>query len=144
MNTFISHNEKETLSFGKKLGQSLKGGEIIALSGDLGAGKTKLSQGIALGLGVKKKLNSPTFVIVKKYPGHKTLIHIDAYRLNGADDLINIGWEDFINPETVILIEWPERIKKILPVKTVWITIKSLGENSRKIITKEQKARLQK
>jgi len=139
MNTFISHNEKETLNFGKKLVKAFKGGEIIALSGDLGAGKTKLSQGIALGLGVKKKVNSPTFVIVKKYPGRKTLIHIDAYRLRGADDLINIGWKDFIDPDTIILIEWPERIKKILPAKTVWITIKSLGENSRKITTKEQK-----
>lgn len=138
MDIFISNSEKETLSFGKKLGRSLKGGEIIALSGDLGAGKTKLSQGIALGLEVKKTVNSPTFVIAKKYPGRKTLIHIDAYRLNSASDLINIGWEDFINPDTVILIEWPERIKKILPAKTIWIKIKSQGDDCRKIITKKK------
>lgn len=134
MDTFISQSEKETLAFGKTLGQSLKGGEIIALSGDLGSGKTKLSQGIALGLAVKKKVNSPTFVIIKKYPGRKTLIHIDAYRLTNATDLINIGWDDFINSDTVILIEWPERIKKILPAKTIWIKIKSQGDNCRKII----------
>lgn len=141
MISFISHNAKDTLKYGQKLGQSLKGGEVIALSGDLGAGKTKLSQGIALGLEVKKKVNSPTFVIVKKYPGRLNLIHIDAYRLQGEDDLINIGWEDFINQDTVVLIEWPERIKKILPRETVWISIKAKDENTREIKTKEQKVK---
>ncbi|HNX11151.1 MAG TPA: tRNA (adenosine(37)-N6)-threonylcarbamoyltransferase complex ATPase subunit type 1 TsaE [bacterium] len=130
MTKIISRSDKQTESLGKKLGAACQGGEVFALFGDLGAGKTCLTQGIAKSLGLKSKVNSPTFVImkmyeVKKHKSIKHFYHIDAYRLSSAQELEAIGALDYLNqPDTVSVIEWPERIKKVLPAKAQKIKLK--------------------
>jgi len=129
----IAKNEKETFSLAKTFAQKLKGGEIIGLIGDLGAGKTVFTQGLAQALKIKQVIASPTFVIMKVYPvKHKTikqLVHIDAYRIKSAADIVAIGAIDYFNrADTVTVIEWADNIKNILPSKTKYITIKIDGE----------------
>lgn len=112
---YTTKNEKETYSLGKEFGESLKGGEIIGLIGDLGAGKTSFTKGVANALSIKNTVTSPTFVIMKAYEGRKKLVHIDAYRLTGYSDLRSIGIEDHLNNNTIIIIEWADRLKDELP-----------------------------
>lgn len=134
----ITQSEKETFLIAQKFAQTLQGGEVVGLIGNLGAGKTIFAKGLAQGLGVKNIVNSPTFVIMKVYQTKKGLIknfcHIDAYRLTNEKDLEAIGVLDYFNDSSSItLIEWPERVKKILPQKTIFIKIKRLGEEKREI-----------
>ena len=144
MEKVITKNENETFEYGLKLGQTLKGGEVLALYGNLGAGKTKLLQGLAQGLGVKGPVNSPTFNILKLYkiPGNKKIkffCHIDAYRLSSENDLITLGVEEYFqNKETVTAIEWAEKINNIWPKNTIIIKIKSLSEEKRELTVKKQ------
>jgi tRNA threonylcarbamoyladenosine biosynthesis protein TsaE len=139
-----THNEKETFDFALKLAKKAKGGEVYALSGDLGAGKTVFVRGFAAGLGVKRNVNSPTFVLMKIYPvkKHKTIneiCHIDAYRLKTARDLEAIGALDYFGREGVIsFLEWPEALKKLLPAKTIRVEIKHKKEEIREIQLKNQ------
>jgi tRNA threonylcarbamoyladenosine biosynthesis protein TsaE len=126
---FISVSEKQTLNFAKDFSKKLYGGEILGLVGDLGAGKTIFTKGLGAGLGIKKNITSPTFVLMKIYPvtRHnqiKLLVHIDAYRIKSASNLIAIGATEYFNrPDTVTIIEWADKIKKILPKKTKFITL---------------------
>jgi len=134
----ITNSEKETFAFGQEYGEKLKGGEIIGLCGDLGAGKTILAKGVAFSLGIKKNVNSPTFVVMKVYPAKKdeikTFVHIDAYRLSSEKDLIALGAEEYFNdPSAVILVEWADKVRKILPNKTKYVKIEILEDNKRKI-----------
>jgi len=123
-------SEKETFNFAKNFAAKFKGGEIIGLIGDLGAGKTIFAKGLAKGLGIKQIVNSPTFVLMKIYncQNHKTiknLVHIDAYRIESVKDFIAIGTEEYFNKkDTVIVIEWADKIKKILPKNTKYIIFK--------------------
>ncbi|HAM88280.1 MAG: hypothetical protein US83_C0010G0101 [Candidatus Falkowbacteria bacterium GW2011_GWC2_38_22] len=140
MQKIITNSEQETFDFAKNFAKSLRGGEVIGLSGDLGAGKTIFSKGIAAGLGVKDNVNSPTFVIMKKYEIKnqkseiRNLIHIDAYRLNSAEDIRAIGADEYFEkPETITVIEWPENIKKILPKNTIYFHIKNITADKREI-----------
>ncbi len=144
MKKIISHSNKQTTAIGKELGAGCQGGEVFALYGNLGAGKTCLAQGIAKGLRLKNKVNSPTFVIMKMYPikRHKTIkhfCHIDAYRLSKPQELKAIGALDYIHQsDTVTVIEWPEKIKKILPKKTISIILKNNPPNPNdRILTKK-------
>jgi len=135
---FISHSQLETIELGKRLGAKLKGGEVIGLIGDLGSGKTALAKGIALGLGVKTIVNSPTFVLMKVYRVKKNkikhLVHIDAYRIKSANDIVAIGAGDYLKAnDAVVIVEWAEVIKKILPKNTIFIKLVAQEEN-RKII----------
>jgi tRNA threonylcarbamoyladenosine biosynthesis protein TsaE len=114
---------------------------VVALRGDLGAGKTQFVQGLAKGLVIKETINSPTFVILKKYPflkpiaGFKTFYHIDCYRLNSAKDLAALGIKEiFKNPENIVAIEWPEIINDFLPKSNLGITFKVVGKNKRQIL----------
>lgn len=143
MVTVITKNEKETYNLGLALGHKCQGGEVFALCGDLGAGKTKLVQGLAFGLGIKVRVNSPTFNILKLYKINqsrrssrmiKRFCHIDAYRLKSEADLETLGVEEFFSDyQTVVAIEWAEKVKKIWPRRAKIIEIKSLNENIRKI-----------
>lgn len=139
MKTVITKNEKATFNLGLALGKKCRGGEVFALCGDLGAGKTKLLQGLAVGLGVKSRVNSPTFNILKTYKSAgrvKYFCHIDAYRLRSERDLIILGVEEFLNSaETVTAIEWAEKVKKIWPKNVKIINIKQLSINNRAITT---------
>jgi tRNA threonylcarbamoyladenosine biosynthesis protein TsaE len=133
---FLSTSEKQTFNFARALVKKLKGGEVIGLIGKLGAGKTVFTKGLAKGLSVKKTITSPTFVLMRVYtiqrPHVKLLVHIDAYRLKSAKDLLAIGVSDYFSrPDTIIIIEWADKIKKILPKKTRFITIAHNKNNSR-------------
>lgn len=114
---------------------------IIALSGDLGAGKTTLTQAIARELGVKENLQSPTFTILKRYALHITrytsLVHIDAYRLKSGEELQKLNWEEYVsNPNNLIIIEWPENIIGLLSTDVISIILEHIGENERQITLK--------
>jgi len=126
-------NEAETLNLGKDLARQFKGGEIVALSGDLGAGKTVFTKGLAQGLGYKKVITSPTFVLMKVYspdnPIVKNFVHVDCYRIDNEDDLYGIGFNDYLGrSDTVVAIEWAEKIRDLLKKtkgKVVNVKIKS-------------------
>jgi len=135
---FLSTSEKQTFNFAKKFSKKLTGGETIGLIGNLGAGKTIFTKGLAAGLAIKKNLTSPTFVLMKIYPVAKhrqikLLAHLDAYRIKSAKDLVAIGVAEYFGrPDTVTVIEWADKIKKILPKKTKFINI-TYKNNSRVI-----------
>lgn len=141
MQKTISKNFEETRDLGKKLAGELKGGELICLSGDLGSGKTTFSQGVLEALGAEKPYSSPTFMIIKVYdikisnPKAKIrkVYHIDTYRID-EKDILDLGWEEMLREkDSVIIVEWPERIKNIIPASAKWISLKWLDENRREI-----------
>jgi len=115
---------KETVDAGYKFGKKLKKGDIVCLSGDLGVGKTAFASGIASALGVTDYITSPTFTIVNEYNGSVPLYHFDAYRINGPDEMFEIGFDEYIDGRGIVIIEWPEMIKEILPDYAIWVTIK--------------------
>ena len=131
-------NASETKEFGKKFGAGLKGGEVIALSGDLGAGKTTFVQGLAEGVGIDERIMSPTFLLMREHSikfGGK-LYHIDLYRLesNVEQEIENLGISDFWSKsENLVVIEWAEKAKETLPSNTTWIKFENIDENIRKI-----------
>ncbi len=108
-------SEKETFDVGFALSSELKGGEIISLDGDLGVGKTVFSKGLGKGLGVEQIINSPTFSIVNEYEGRMKMYHLDVYRINSEDELYDIGFYEMADSGAVMLIEWAEKIRDILP-----------------------------
>lgn len=130
--TFISKNTQETLEFGKNLASYLGNGDVLLLRGDLGAGKTTITKGVAQGLAITERVNSPTFNILKLYlKGSKNLFHIDAYRLE--QDKNDIGLDEYIGGEGITIIEWPDYIATLLPKKTIDITINHIDLESREI-----------
>lgn len=132
----ISHGEKETFTFAFDMAKKAYGGEVITLSGELGAGKTVFSKGFAAGLGIKEEITSPTFTIMNEYKGEKfTLCHVDAYRLSSGEEAYAAGLCDYIGAENcVCLIEWAENIMSVLPENAVKIEIKYVDENTREIV----------
>lgn len=141
MAKLASHSAKETFQFGKRLSKKLKGGEVIALSGELGAGKTVLVKGMAAGLGIKRTISSPTFLLLRVYRvrGHKKIrhfVHVDAYRVKHPAELLDAGLGDYLGqPDTVAIIEWADRVRTLLPERRVDIQLK-LGatQNRRQIV----------
>jgi tRNA threonylcarbamoyladenosine biosynthesis protein TsaE len=111
--TFISKSAQKTIEFGERIGERLQGGEIIGLVGPLGSGKTHLIKGIAAGAGAEqaqRNVTSPTFIIVNEYRGRFSIYHIDAYRLNSTAEFEMLGFDDYCGPQTVVLIEWADKI----------------------------------
>ena len=141
MKKFISQSEKETRIWAKKFATTFKGGEVISLEGNLGAGKTVISKAIARALGITEVVNSPTFVLMKVYPVPRkgkiqNLVHVDAYRLAGHEELLNIGLGDYLGQsDTVVLIEWGDKVLEILPKAVIRIQIEQGGEKKRIIST---------
>lgn len=130
----ITYSPEETIEFAKRVGSLLKGGEVIAYTGGLGAGKTTFTRGLAIGFGVGDDVTSPTFALVNEYrKNNKALCHFDMYRINGADDLETTGFFDYMDGETVIAVEWSENVSEALPEDTVFIDIKRIDENVREI-----------
>lgn len=119
-----THSFEETVEFGEKLGNVLKSGDIISLSGDLGTGKTAFANGIAKSLGITAYITSPTFTIVNEYEGKLPLYHFDVYRISEPDDMFDIGFEEYINGEGITIVEWGEQIKEILPEEIINVNIK--------------------
>lgn len=133
MKEFITKSAEETIFFGRKIGASLLPNDVIALTGNLGAGKTTLIQGIAEGLGVKDYVTSPTFIIINEYQGRLPLYHFDLYRLAGISETEDLGVEEYFNREGVCVIEWAEKLSGTLPKNTETIEIKVLSENEREL-----------
>lgn len=133
--TVISGDPAETYRIGRLIGENLQEGGIVALIGELGAGKTSLTQGIARGLGIEEgyQITSPTFTLINEYPGRLHLVHLDAYRLSGSRDLSDLGCEEFFFSTCVTVIEWAERILDILPDKTIFITMTYLDQSRRRM-----------
>ena len=132
----ILSSPEETIEFGRRFGRQLQGGEIIALYGPLGSGKTHLIKGIATGLGAlnDKSVNSPTFVLVNEYEGRLYIYHIDAYRLDSVVEFEMLGFDDFCHPGSVVLIEWADKIESALrALNTIRIDLEHAGETRRKI-----------
>lgn len=118
MTEFISHSPEETEALGERWGRDAQRGLVIALSGDLGAGKTQLVKGLARGLGVTSRVHSPTFTLVNEYAGGRLrLFHLDLYRLETRAQILSAGLEEYWQPDGVAVIEWAERVKEELRMK---------------------------
>ncbi|MCF6461248.1 tRNA (adenosine(37)-N6)-threonylcarbamoyltransferase complex ATPase subunit type 1 TsaE [Clostridium sp. Cult3] len=123
---------KETEKFGERLGSLLKPGDIISLTGDLGAGKTTLTKSIGKGLGVEDYITSPTFTLINEYKGRTMLYHFDVYRLEGAVDLYDLGFEEYFYSNGVCIIEWGDKIEEVLPKERINLQIeKGVGLDER-------------
>jgi tRNA threonylcarbamoyladenosine biosynthesis protein TsaE len=134
--TFSSNSVAETEAIAAELAQSLQGGECIALHGDLGAGKTQFVRGLVRGLGSNPRaVSSPTFVLLNVYAGGRlTVYHLDAYRVAGADDFEAIGFSELLDqPSGVVVVEWAERVRSLLPPKCIDVRIEPIGEGRRHI-----------
>ena len=115
MAVYHSTSESETEAIGEAFARDLPGGTVVAMYGGLGAGKTAFVRGMARGMGLRCRVSSPTFTIVNEYLGARELIHFDMYRLRSADELFDIGWEDYLARGAVLLVEWPDRAGDLLP-----------------------------
>lgn len=131
----ITQSAQETQKLGEKIGRGLKKGKVVALYGELGGGKTTFIQGLARGLGVKKRVISPTFVFSREYPlQRKTFYHVDLYRIEEADQAKGLGLKEmFSDPTAIVAIEWAEKIKKRLPKERMDVFFEYLDENKRRI-----------
>ena len=130
---FITNSPVETEAVGEKLANLLTPGAVIAYRGDLGAGKTAFTRGLARGLGCTEQVTSPTYTIVNEYlSGRCPLFHFDMYRLGSADDLFDIGWEDYLDRGGVCAVEWSENVEDALE-NAVFVTIEKLGDDTRRI-----------
>ena len=148
--SFEVNSVEETWALAKKLAAELKPGDVVCLEGDLGAGKTTFTQGLAAALGVPGRVNSPTFCIVQEHrsspstlnsqpstlnPQPALLVHMDLYRLHGEDDVIAIGWEDYLAEGAILVVEWPERAGTLIPSDARHVVFTHLeGEESRRIV----------
>lgn len=141
----ISGSPERTFEIGEIIGRGLKRGDILALSGELGSGKTCFTQGLAKGLDVPAQYNvtSPTFTLLNEYPGRLKLSHLDVYRLSGAQDIEEIGYEDYFFGPGVIVIEWAEKIEQLIPAYGIWIFFRHVDENTREIVIAGPKRRLE-
>ena len=131
--TYITHSPEETESLGEALGRRLPAGTVLAYRGELGAGKTAFTRGLARGLGCTEPVTSPTYTIVNEYLGGRLpLFHFDMYRLHSADDLWDIGWEDYLDRGGVCAVEWSETVADALE-GAVTVTIRKLSDTAREI-----------
>lgn len=132
----ITHSEKETFDIGKKIALNLQKGDIICLIGNLGSGKTVLTKGIASGLGVNKdRVISPTFVLIRQYQikNKLRLYHFDLYRLNSINDILELGYEEYLYGDGVAVIEWADKLKCLMPKQYLKICLSVKGREKRKI-----------
>jgi tRNA threonylcarbamoyladenosine biosynthesis protein TsaE len=142
---FISHSPDQTRRFGARLGALLRPGDVIGLEGDLGSGKTCLTQGIGQGLGVTEPITSPTFTLIAEHrppPPAPTLFHVDLYRLDDAvSEALAFGLDDYLYGEGVCVIEWAERVEAALPQNRLWIKLRHLDNSKRGLVIEAQGAR---
>ncbi|HEX8932564.1 MAG TPA: tRNA (adenosine(37)-N6)-threonylcarbamoyltransferase complex ATPase subunit type 1 TsaE [Patescibacteria group bacterium] len=139
MKKIITNNFVETQQIGLEFAKTLKGGEVICLYGDLGSGKTTFVQGLAKGLGIEKKIISPTFIIMRTYriQNSKNFYHVDLYRIEESKDVESLGLLEIMkDKDNIVVIEWPERIEDLLPEKRIDIIFAYLDEDKREIVVK--------
>ena len=133
-----SNNEFETEQAGAEFAAALPGGSVVAFYGDLGAGKTAFVRGMARGMGINGRVNSPTFTIVNEYIGERELYHFDMYRLGSADELFDIGWEDYLSRGGVCAVEWSENVGEAFEGDEITVKIEKLSDTARKISIGEE------
>ncbi len=134
MREYISNSVAETENIAKNFAKELKAGDVIAYKGNLGAGKTAFTRGLAEGLGLDCEVSSPTFALVHEYSGKDiTLYHFDMYRINDFSDLYSTGYFDYLDLNQILAIEWSENIEGILEENTIFVDIQTIDENTRKI-----------
>ena len=132
---FITHSPEETAALAQRLAEDLQGGEVLAVTGGMGAGKTAFTRGLVLGLGAGDVVSSPTFALVNEYRGRLTVEHFDMYRVNGWDDLYSTGFFDYLDTDSVLVIEWSENIAGALPDQVISIDNQPGEEESQRVIT---------
>lgn len=141
---FMSHSAAQTHRLGVRLGELLRPGDLICLSGELGTGKTTFAAGVGRGWGVTQPLTSPTFILVNEYPrpgdGLK-LYHIDCYRVQDAREALDFGLAEILDAPGIVLIEWAERIQSVLPRERLWITLRYVAETKRGLLFEASGAR---
>ena len=139
---YLSKGEEQTQRIGAELASSLRPGSVVALRGDLGAGKTAFVRGMAGALHAKDRVTSPTFTIVNEYEADIPIFHFDMYRLSGADELFDIGWEDYLDRGGICCVEWSENVPEAFDENTVYVTVTKLSDTQRdiEIILPEVKA----
>jgi len=133
---FISNSEEQTLRLGVRLGELLRATDLVCLAGELGSGKTAVARGIGRGWGSSIRVTSPTYVLVNEYPrlhDGRILYHLDCYRLHSAGDIITAGFEDILQSDGAIMIEWPERIVSWLPEDRMWIDLEFVSDTRRRL-----------
>ena len=130
---FVTRSADETERVGERLGRRLVPGDVVALSGELGAGKTCFIRGLARGLGVTQGVSSPTFVIVNQYTGRMPVFHIDAYRTESLTELLDIGFDEYVSGDSVTVIEWSDKLEPLLPPAAIRVRISGLGDEPRTI-----------
>jgi len=133
MSEFISHSEAETEELGARLASELPAGAVVAMYGDLGVGKTAFVRGMARGMGLDCRVSSPTFTIVNEYLGARDLIHFDMYRLSGAEELFDIGWEDYLARGAVCAVEWSENVEDAFFGDEIRVNFEKLSDHERRI-----------
>ena len=132
----LSHSPEDTEDIGTRLAEQLEPGAVVAFTGDLGAGKTAFTRGLARGLGIPDRITSPTFTIVNEYEGGRLpLFHFDMYRLGSADELFDIGWEDYLRRGGVCAVEWSENIADALEEDAVRVDIRRGASDQERVIT---------
>lgn len=129
----ITFNAEETMALGERLGRALQAGDVIALFGDLGAGKTTLTKGIAVGLGLAADIHSPTFTLIHEHPGAVPLYHVDLYRLSKEEEIETLGLDEYIYGDGVTIIEWADRMKELLPPDRLDIELRMKGDTEREL-----------
>ncbi len=136
--TIRSTSTEQTESLGRSIGERLVEGDVVALSGELGAGKTCFASGLAKGLGVDERyrITSPTFTLINEYPGRCRLFHFDVYRLRYANELEDLGYEEYFGGNGVVVVEWAEKIARWLPPDTLFITLEYIDEHTRNLVVK--------
>lgn len=134
-----TYSTEETIALGERLGKCLEKGDVVTLNGDLGAGKTHFTKGIAKGLNVDDYITSPTFTIVNEHKGRVPLYHFDVYRIDDIYEMYEIGFEEYLYGEGVCIVEWSDKVKDMLPKDTIDIIISVIDDNTRefKIISKK-------
>ena len=133
MSQVVSHSPEETQAVGEELGRALGPGAVVAMIGELGAGKTCFLQGLARGVGVPGPVTSPTFVLVNRYQGRLPVHHLDAYRTDTLSELLDLGLDELIHGDGVTVIEWADKLRPLLPAHTITVTISGLGDEPRVI-----------
>ncbi len=134
--SFEVDSVEATWDLAARLARELRPGDVICLEGDLGAGKTTFTQGLAAALKVKGRVTSPTFCLVQEHQGEQLLVHMDLYRLNDESDVLSIGWEDYLSRGAILAVEWPERAGSLIPEDAIHIVFTHLegGEERRRIV----------
>jgi len=141
--TIQTNSAEQTIALGKSLGKGLRAGDVVALFGDLGAGKTTLTRGIAAGLGLEADVHSPTFTLIHEHPGAVPLYHVDLYRLASEEEVETLGIEEYIYSDGVTIVEWADRMRSMLPPERLDIDLRMTGDTERELVFQTESPRIE-